>query len=370
VSGNTIQGSRTYTLTGILNLYSSSIGYFNTQGCVFSDNNISGVNEECLSFDQSNSAYIDGGTATSGGNTALNDTGKTWSTNSYSNYYVAIVSGTGAGQYRQISSNTSNALTVIGRWSTNPDATSVYIICAPFVDNVVSNNTIRDYDRHGIVLYGACLNNTVVGNTVQEGCKNQTTTDPLYGIGVWGVYRGNTGAPANDRQPAWYNTVIGNSVSKLSSTLYASIRYGVYLHTHDATNGAFAANTADYVGYGNIVTGNVIGPDIDVGACVSVQKLAQVHGNVINARFPIDVDNVNWASKSSDNRIENNSVINTSSGIRVNGTSQASTTQGIRTTAAAPTLTPFFIGEDVLDAVNNKWYKSKGLTAADWLLLN
>jgi len=67
------------------------------------------------------------GTATSGGATTLTDSGKSWTTNQWTNYQVRIVSGTGAGQIRTISSNTSTALTV-PTWGTNPDATSVYSI--------------------------------------------------------------------------------------------------------------------------------------------------------------------------------------------------------------------------------------------------
>jgi hypothetical protein len=41
---------------------------------------------------------------------------------------------------------------------------------------------------------------------------------------------------------------------------------------------------------------------------------------------------------------------------------------GHRTSAGSPrgTLVPKFVGENVLDSVNRRWYKSTGLTAADW----
>jgi hypothetical protein len=69
-----------------------------------------------------------GGTATSGTNNTLTQTGKTWSTNQWTNYQVRIVSGTGAGQIRTIASNTATALTVSSNWTTNPNSTSVYTI--------------------------------------------------------------------------------------------------------------------------------------------------------------------------------------------------------------------------------------------------
>jgi hypothetical protein len=67
------------------------------------------------------------GTATSGTGTTLVNTGKNWTVNQWTNFQVRIVSGTGAGQIRTITSNTATALTV-PTWTVNPDATSVYNI--------------------------------------------------------------------------------------------------------------------------------------------------------------------------------------------------------------------------------------------------
>lgn len=66
--------------------------------------------------------------------TTLNNTGKAWTVNQWTNYQVRITSGTGAGQIRIISSNTATALTV-PTWTTTPDATSVYVIegCDDFI---------------------------------------------------------------------------------------------------------------------------------------------------------------------------------------------------------------------------------------------
>lgn len=67
------------------------------------------------------------GTATSATGTTLVNSARTWATNQWTNYQVRIVSGTGAGQIRTISSNTGTTLTV-PTWTTTPDATSVYSI--------------------------------------------------------------------------------------------------------------------------------------------------------------------------------------------------------------------------------------------------
>jgi hypothetical protein len=67
------------------------------------------------------------GTATSGTTTTLVNTAKTWATNQWANRQVRITAGTGVGQFRSITSNTSNTLTV-PTWTIAPDATSVYAI--------------------------------------------------------------------------------------------------------------------------------------------------------------------------------------------------------------------------------------------------
>ena len=60
--------------------------------------------------------------------TTLNDTSVTWPVNSFTNSAITIVSGTGSGQTRVISSNTTNQYTVSTAWGTIPDSTSHYIL--------------------------------------------------------------------------------------------------------------------------------------------------------------------------------------------------------------------------------------------------
>ena len=68
------------------------------------------------------------GTTTSATSTTLVNSSKNWTVNQWSNYQVTIISGTGAGQTRTISSNTSTTLTVSAAWTVTPDSTSVYEI--------------------------------------------------------------------------------------------------------------------------------------------------------------------------------------------------------------------------------------------------
>lgn len=72
------------------------------------------------------------GTATAGASTTITlEASKTMLLNQWANNQIRIISGTGAGQIRTISSNTAGAssvLTVSAAWTVTPDATSVYRI--------------------------------------------------------------------------------------------------------------------------------------------------------------------------------------------------------------------------------------------------
>jgi len=59
----------------------------------------------------------------------LTDSRQSWGVNEHAGRFVIIVSGTGIGQVRKITSNTATALTLQSSWTTNPDLSSDYKIC-------------------------------------------------------------------------------------------------------------------------------------------------------------------------------------------------------------------------------------------------
>ena len=87
---------------------------------------IVGSCEGCLMGTPSQDCIIDYGTASAGAATTLTDASRAWTVNQWANTLVKIISGTGAGQYRTVTSNTASILTVNAAWTTNPDVTSVY----------------------------------------------------------------------------------------------------------------------------------------------------------------------------------------------------------------------------------------------------
>lgn len=73
------------------------------------------------------SLILDTGTTTSGGDTTLTNTAKTWKTDEFAGKYIRTLTGTASGQERLITSNTATELTV-PTWTVNPDNTTTWRI--------------------------------------------------------------------------------------------------------------------------------------------------------------------------------------------------------------------------------------------------
>lgn len=65
---------------------------------------------------------------TSGGASTLTDTTRSWTVDYFAGQRVVILTGTGAGQVREIASNTADTLTVTQPWAIVPDSTMTYRI--------------------------------------------------------------------------------------------------------------------------------------------------------------------------------------------------------------------------------------------------
>jgi len=81
---------------------------------------------------------------------------------------IAIVSGTGAGQWRTILSNTADSLVIDSPWDQTPATGSHYAITGGMADHyLIKGNTFADQPR-GVVLYTGSHDCTVVGNTLRN----------------------------------------------------------------------------------------------------------------------------------------------------------------------------------------------------------
>ena len=99
------------------------------------------ANEGNLIGTPAKETVVELGTASAGAASTLTDSTRAWEVNSFARRMVAIVSGTGAGQYRYVVSNTATILTVDAAWTTNPDTTSEYEISGLWSDVASAGST-------------------------------------------------------------------------------------------------------------------------------------------------------------------------------------------------------------------------------------
>jgi fibronectin type 3 domain-containing protein/sarcosine oxidase gamma subunit len=120
---------------------------------------------------------------------------------------IAIVNGTGTGQWRTISGRSGSTLTVSSAWAVTPDSTSVYSIFVWSNQNTtISGNNFTNWLR-GIWDYsGASTDTQVTGNTLN-------TMDGIFYESTQNVDNGN-----GEFDPIWNNVVDHNTLSSSSST--------------------------------------------------------------------------------------------------------------------------------------------------------
>ena len=126
--------------------------------------------------------YSSNGTATSGASSTLTDSGKAWKVDRFKGGFILITGGTGVGQRRRIASNTATAITVTRAWTTNPGATSTYVIWMGgiYADggavSSASTTTITDSSQSwgpnsligGTVFTATLGDRTITGNTATQ----------------------------------------------------------------------------------------------------------------------------------------------------------------------------------------------------------
>lgn len=120
-------------------------------------------------------AQQDSGTADAGaGNDELDDATKSWTADDYIGQYCWIYSGTGSGQIREITDNTTTKLTLARDWDTNPDATSLYRIFYAHNDPYVSAE-LRDGDDTDTI-----FTNEYPFVLIESVTSNSTSVTPSY----------------------------------------------------------------------------------------------------------------------------------------------------------------------------------------------
>ena len=136
------------------------------------------------------SLYLNGdrGVATSGASSYLRDTNRSWPTNQFQSAWVKIIDGTGAGQSREIGSNSAVQLNVSPDWDITPDATSEYVIYHTGTWQYLVNTG-------GVVRDAAVVDNTIylaqgIGQYIRRVRFDPTASPPAHS----GAYDGTNHA--------------------------------------------------------------------------------------------------------------------------------------------------------------------------------
>jgi hypothetical protein len=125
---------------------------------------------------QNTNPHSDTGTATGSTSTTLIDTTKDWTynyavsdTGSGELYYVAILSGPGTGQLRQVIGNTTTSLTVDHPWDILPTSSSNFTLThIHLIHSLIKGNSLTE-NTQGIELYKVALEDvTITGNTLTD----------------------------------------------------------------------------------------------------------------------------------------------------------------------------------------------------------
>lgn len=101
--------------------------------------------------------------------------GMKWDANVLKDEYVLVVEGKGLGQYRRITGNTLDTITVEEPWLIRPDATSRVAISRFFYKNIVADNTASNNKGNDMRLYGQTLANIFDNNRSVLGDSNSPT---------------------------------------------------------------------------------------------------------------------------------------------------------------------------------------------------
>jgi hypothetical protein len=172
---------------------------------------------------------FDSGTATSGASATLTDSTKAWASGAWATYTVKIASGTGAGQFRAITSNTATALTITPAWATIPDSTSVYQITASLDSGTVTGSgtaTLTDSSKTWTTnILGAASGNfsSLVEITSGAGVGQRRLIVSNTGTQLTVAYRWDTAPSAGDSyiilQDIYNNHGIGPSSAITSGSI-------------------------------------------------------------------------------------------------------------------------------------------------------
>jgi len=146
---------------------------------------------------------------------------------------IAIVSGTGAGQYSVIQSHSGQTISLVTPWAVNPESDSIVVITGYALNYTISHNTLTNTMSQSMTMGG-----------VQE-CVIEDNVLVNSGNGINDSSAGPYGAPAAF-EPAMHNEILRNTIQ---------VGHGDMITPSMFSN---VAGIGEIEGYGTIMSGLVI----------------------------------------------------------------------------------------------------------------
>lgn len=126
-------------------------------------------------------------TATAGGASTLTDSSLTMTVNQYTDYWITTTGGTGAGQSREIQSNTATQFTVSSAWGVVPDATTTYTV-GPFEPSALVGCYVNTISGTGADQSKKITSNTNTTLTVISAWNTNPASGTVYTVGGFDAY--------------------------------------------------------------------------------------------------------------------------------------------------------------------------------------
>ena len=173
------------------------------------------------------------GNASSATASTLVDSSKTWGTDIWQYMQVKILSGSGSGQTRNISSNGSSTLNIAPDWTTTPDSSSVYLInISRGIDPGVSSGgnsatTLNDTNQVWINNYWVDRPVSIIGGTgkgqtrkINANTATQVTVSAAWSITPDSTSRYTIGDPMEEELCFFCHSPMSNPNAEAGSDYY------------------------------------------------------------------------------------------------------------------------------------------------------
>jgi len=193
---------------------------FDTAGTISSANDGETINSQGC-----NAPHQDLGSVESASATQIEDLSKHWQ--SLAGYAVAVVTGLGAGQWRNILSNTSTSLTVDRPWLLIPPTGSKYVITQWSAQTLLIKSNILADNPKGVWMYCGGADVAIVNNALHDSSgiwlrADQRMKLDRFNLLIGAVVADNDIVAAKGNTPAFLTTELSQVES---GTLYGT---GVY----------------------------------------------------------------------------------------------------------------------------------------------